>query len=65
LPDWSGTQRGLLYRPIKQQLTLRSMPTSSPGSSNTPGPLRDTDGTLSFFKFGQTALAHWWWMPAF
>jgi uncharacterized protein (DUF4415 family) len=23
LPDWSGAQRGLFYRPVKQQLTLR------------------------------------------
>lgn len=23
LPDWSGAERGLFYRPIKQQLTLR------------------------------------------
>jgi uncharacterized protein (DUF4415 family) len=23
LPDWSGAKRGLFYRPIKQQLTLR------------------------------------------
>jgi uncharacterized protein (DUF4415 family) len=23
LPDWSGARRGLFYRPIKQQLTLR------------------------------------------
>ncbi|HXW24979.1 MAG TPA: BrnA antitoxin family protein [Xanthobacteraceae bacterium] len=22
-PDWSGAKRGLFYRPIKQQLTLR------------------------------------------
>jgi uncharacterized protein (DUF4415 family) len=22
-PDWSGAQRGLFYRPVKQQLTLR------------------------------------------
>ena len=23
LPDWSGARRGLFYRPVKQQLTLR------------------------------------------
>jgi uncharacterized protein (DUF4415 family) len=23
LPDWSGAKRGLFYRPVKQQLTLR------------------------------------------
>lgn len=23
LPDWSGAERGLFYRPVKQQLTLR------------------------------------------
>src|SRR6266852_2767620 len=23
IPDWSGARRGLFYRPIKQQLTLR------------------------------------------
>jgi uncharacterized protein (DUF4415 family) len=23
LPDWSGPERGLFYRPVKQQLTLR------------------------------------------
>lgn len=23
LPDWSGSKRGLFYRPLKQQLTLR------------------------------------------
>jgi len=23
LPDWSGAKRGLFYRPLKQQLTLR------------------------------------------
>jgi uncharacterized protein (DUF4415 family) len=23
LPDWSGATRGLFYRPVKQQLTLR------------------------------------------
>jgi uncharacterized protein (DUF4415 family) len=23
LPDWSGSRRGLFYRPVKQQLTLR------------------------------------------
>ncbi len=23
LPDWSGAKRGLFYRPVKRQLTLR------------------------------------------
>ncbi len=23
IPDWSGARRGLLYRPVKQQITLR------------------------------------------
>src|SRR5437016_5693915 len=23
LPDWSGAKRGIFYRPVKQQLTLR------------------------------------------
>ena len=23
IPDWSGAKRGLFYRPVKQQLTLR------------------------------------------
>lgn len=23
IPDWSGARRGILYRPVKQQITLR------------------------------------------
>lgn len=23
IPDWSGARRGLLYRPVKRQITLR------------------------------------------
>ena len=34
--DWSTAQRGALYRPVKQQITLRWMRTSSLGSRATP-----------------------------
>ena len=33
--DWSGAKRGIFYRPVKKQLTLRIGPTSSPGSRTT------------------------------
>lgn len=35
LLDWSGAKRGLFYRPVKQQLTLRLIPTSCLGSKAT------------------------------
>ena len=40
LPDWSGANRGLFYRPVKQQLTLRLDADVWPGSSGTRHPMR-------------------------
>jgi hypothetical protein len=40
LLDWPGAKRGLFYRPVKQQLTFGSMPTSWPGSRAIRPPTR-------------------------
>ena len=45
LLDWSNARRGVCYRLVKQQITLRSMPTSSLGSRLARGTVADTRRT--------------------